>query len=114
MIVDDPDLAGVTILPTENQPPLVVDPDRMKSSPLALERFEMISRRRPKIAQCLCIMKIEQFSSRDPTQLVRELTNVLALFVIVQVFSQLVAEGLYHCIKISLSDDFSSRDFSPR
>ncbi len=83
MIVDDLDFSSVTIGPTKNQPRLIIDADRMKPFPFAFECFEVIAGRHPEIAESSGIMKIEQFPSRHPAQLMRKLANILALFVIV-------------------------------
>jgi len=51
MVVTDLDLAGIGSIPSEAEPPLVVDPDGMSSGQVSLERFETIAWRHPKIGK---------------------------------------------------------------
>ena len=45
VVIDDVYLEGISSTPTKNDSPLVVDPDRIKTLPAALEPFESIPRR---------------------------------------------------------------------
>ena len=49
MVVDDPDLPCFGRLPTENDPPLPVDPDIIKARKIPFQRLEPVSRRRSEI-----------------------------------------------------------------
>jgi len=45
MIVHELDVVGVSVAPDETDPPLVVDPDRMLSAPVASKRFQAVAGR---------------------------------------------------------------------
>jgi hypothetical protein len=45
MIIHHSDLSRVTSLPPKYETPLIIDADRIKTSPFALERFKSIARR---------------------------------------------------------------------
>jgi len=44
MVVNDFDIVGITFMPTEAQPPLIINPDGVLPFAITLERFEPISR----------------------------------------------------------------------
>lgn len=43
MIVNDFDIVGIAFMPTETQPPLIIDPNGVLPFTVALEQFESIS-----------------------------------------------------------------------
>jgi hypothetical protein len=45
MIIHHSDLSRVTAVPPKYETPLIIDTDRIKTSPFALERFKAITRR---------------------------------------------------------------------
>src|SRR4051812_23557536 len=45
VVVDDFDVVRIVLSPDEANPPLLVDPDRMLSLPIGLQRFEPVGRR---------------------------------------------------------------------
>jgi hypothetical protein len=51
MIIDDLDVSGLSIVPAENQAPLIVDPNRMKPFHSAFESFQPVSGWHPQIFQ---------------------------------------------------------------
>ena len=51
MIVGYFDLLGSCIGPPKDDPPLIIDTDRMFALPIALQRLKSIARRNPKVAQ---------------------------------------------------------------
>ena len=59
MIVDDLHLIGAIIAPDEDQPPLIVDANRMKASPIARQGLKPISGRRLQIVETA--RRIEHF-----------------------------------------------------
>ena len=44
MVVNDFDIVGITFMPTEAQPPSIIDPDGVLPFAITLERLEPISR----------------------------------------------------------------------
>lgn len=64
MIVDDLDVFGAGVGPAENDPPLVVNANRMLASEVSLQGFEPIARRRGEIAKALRGIDLQEFSSR--------------------------------------------------
>jgi hypothetical protein len=51
MVVDDFDISRSSFIPDETDAPLIVDPDRMLSRAISLERLEPINGRNPEIVQ---------------------------------------------------------------
>jgi hypothetical protein len=51
VIVDYLDVMRLVITPDEANPPSIVDPNAVLSSPISLECFEMVARRNTKILQ---------------------------------------------------------------
>ena len=49
MIINNPDIVRIVLDPPETYAPLAVDPDAQLPGALALERFEPVSRRVPKV-----------------------------------------------------------------
>jgi hypothetical protein len=45
MVVDDPDIAWSSVIPSKTDTPLVVDPDTVLPDPVPFQGFEPISRR---------------------------------------------------------------------
>jgi len=44
MIIDDFDILGAGVRPTKADPELVIDPDRMLTFPICLERMQTVGR----------------------------------------------------------------------
>jgi hypothetical protein len=93
-------LKGVSIRPLENDPPLVVDPDRMEAFPSPFQSFEAISRRNPEISQVGGFMQIQKLSPRRSSKLLRELSDGPSDLVIVEISRQPVSEALDHNYRI--------------
>jgi len=51
MVVNDFDIVDIAFVPTETQPPLIIDPDGVLSLAITLERFESISRQPTQIVE---------------------------------------------------------------
>lgn len=62
MVIDDLDIVGIPISPSEDHTPLIIDPNRVKPLPVSLERFEAVARRHTQVLQVGRIMQIEQLS----------------------------------------------------
>jgi hypothetical protein len=54
MVVNDFDIVGITFMPTETQPPLIVAPNRVLPFAVTLEQFESISRQPTQIIERAC------------------------------------------------------------
>jgi hypothetical protein len=59
MIIHHSNLGSVTAVPSKYETPLIIDADRVKTSPLALERFQAITGWNTQIPQLRCIMQIQ-------------------------------------------------------
>jgi hypothetical protein len=61
MIIDNFNVLGA-ILPREDQPPLVVDPDRVLAFSIALQSFQLVPWRETKVLECYCGIEHLQLS----------------------------------------------------
>jgi hypothetical protein len=64
MIVDYFDLESVAALPDKADPELIVDPNAMLATPIALERFETVARQR-EIVEPQCGINLPELPQRD-------------------------------------------------
>ena len=53
MVIDELDVVGIGILPTETDPPLIVDADTVLAAAITLEFLEPVPRRHPKVVERL-------------------------------------------------------------
>ena len=60
MIVDDLDIVGITVSPEEADAPLVVDPNAVGSGAIALQGFQLVARRDPKVLQLSGAVQVQQ------------------------------------------------------
>jgi len=107
MVVDDLHGIGVTGVPLEDQTPLIVDPNRMKSFPPSLQRFEAIAGRHPKVPELRGVVQVQELATRRPPQFEWEATHDSGQAVIEQVLSQAIAEAPYHRAMLSEHDNYS-------
>lgn len=73
MVIDDFDLAGRTVLPTEADAPLVIDTDTPLSASPAAQRFEPIARRGAQKIEGGCGVQLAQLALRNPLDSTRQL-----------------------------------------
>lgn len=92
MVVADADFGRAGIRPSEDDPPLVVDSDGMKSLEIALERFEPIPGRNRKVVQSRRMIHLKEFSECNAADS-GEATIALLVEQLVRIF---VGEGLDH------------------
>jgi len=71
VVVHDFDIQRITILPTETDAPLVIDPDAMLSLSIALQGFQTIAWRYTKILYTDGAMKVKQLPSRYPLDIAK-------------------------------------------
>ena len=65
MVVDDLDVMGVTCLPAEAYPPLIVDSNAVLATSITPESFQPIAGRRAKIVQPRGPMQQQQLAAGD-------------------------------------------------
>src|SRR5262245_46639161 len=51
VVVDDFDMCRFSFIPNKANPPLVIDPDRILSFPVCLQRFQPVARRNTQISK---------------------------------------------------------------
>ena len=107
MIVHYLHLKGTAALPSKDQAPLVIDPDRVKSGPVAFEEFQSIPWRRPKIAEFRCVVQVQQLAARDSAQLRRKRSHRPGSLVVEQVLCQCASEAFDHVLILSEFDNLS-------
>jgi hypothetical protein len=69
MIVNYLDLFGSRIRPPENDPPLVIDADRILAKQITFERLEHISRRHGEVAQGPSTIDLHQFAPTNADEI---------------------------------------------
>jgi hypothetical protein len=65
MIVDDLNLVCVPLAPNKTEPPLVVDPDAVLSSSIAVQGFQTIPRRSNQVSQFRSAVQLPKLPARD-------------------------------------------------
>jgi hypothetical protein len=64
MTVDDPDIMRPSLMPPETDPPLLIDPDAVLATPIALQSLEPVARRHAQISQQACLIEHAQLAQR--------------------------------------------------
>jgi hypothetical protein len=72
MVVDDFDIFGARLCPTEANSPLIVDPDRVLANAIALERFEPVTGRSAKVVKFMSVRYRAQAPLRPGNKVGRE------------------------------------------
>jgi hypothetical protein len=72
MIVDYFYVFRPCISPPKDDPPLIIDADRMLTSQIALERLQSIARRDPKVAQSASAVDLDKLAPSDFDEVRRE------------------------------------------
>jgi hypothetical protein len=83
---------GGVLRPLEYDPPLVVDPDAVKSPTVSLQGFKSVSGRNEQVLQPMRGVDHIQFSPCDPKNIRRKPANMLRLSAVKQVFRRRVSE----------------------
>jgi hypothetical protein len=96
MIVDDFHIVTMAFTPDKTDSPLIIDPDRVLSFPIASQRFQLISRGRSQNAQLRRSVKLEQFPQGDPL----DRTEPPAVVIVKEILSFLRAKALNHTHRI--------------
>lgn len=106
MVVDDLHGAGTTGVPLEDQAPLIVDPNRMKSFPPALQRLETVAGWRPEVAELRGVVQVQELATCRPPQFGWKATRRSGRAVVEQILGQAVAEAPYHHSTLSDYDNY--------
>jgi hypothetical protein len=93
VIVDDPDVVGIAILPAETDPPLLIDPNAMLSRSAPLEFLESITGRDAEVLKLLGGVDEDELAEHRAMELSREAPDRLA---VKQAFRVPVREALDH------------------
>ena len=97
---------GMGLLPSEANPPLVIDADAMLPRTIALEGFEAISRGSTQIAQIVGFVQVYQLAPGRPLDFRRELLGKRSLE---DFFGLLVRETLDHALILVQGDNIVKR-----
>ena len=98
MVVNDLDVMRVAILPAKADPPLIVDPDTVLSSAIALELLEPVARRNTKVVQGFSCVHNHQLPQHDPAEVAGISADRLP---VEEAGSVAVAEALDHFCKLT-------------
>ncbi len=93
MIVDDLDVFGARLGPSEADAPSVIDPDSVLPFPVFLQKMQLIARRRSRSLELGGVVDGSQSSFGDGNQISRKILGRLPLSYLKR---QLPFEGKYH------------------
>jgi hypothetical protein len=79
MIISDLNILRSSICPLEDNPPLIVDADRMPSSQIALKGLKPIARRYGQVTQGLSAVELYEFAAGNLEKIGREALRGAAL-----------------------------------
>jgi hypothetical protein len=97
VVIDDFDLVGMTVLPFETDPELLVDPDAVLIFPVAAKAFQTIRRRDCKFSDFSNTIYLIQLALGNRPQRARAATSRRpGVSAVKDIFCALVAKGLYH------------------
>ena len=71
MVIDDADVVGVAVLPAEDDPPLVIDADRVVPLQIAPQLLEVVGGRNAQVMQACSRMERLQFALGTPGDAVK-------------------------------------------
>jgi hypothetical protein len=92
VVVNDLNIEGAAIFPTEADTPALVDPDTMLTPPVSLQGFQTIAGRDPQVLKKPRPVKVEKFSTCGTLQRAKARYRQI----VKQSLSRLVSEGLDH------------------
>jgi hypothetical protein len=105
VIVDDLHIERVTSAPPKNDPPLIVNPDRMETFSISFQPLEAIARWRPKVRQIGRLVEIQQLPARSTDQISWKRPSCLGPSIVEEVFGQSVSKRLDHIPILSEHDN---------
>ena len=62
MVVNDFDIVGIAVVPIETYSPLIVDPNAVEVSTVALQSLQAVAGRDSKVVEVLCVANDHQLS----------------------------------------------------
>ena len=68
MVIHNLNIVRIAVAPHKADAPLIVDANAVLSLSIALERFQVITRRRRQVAQLCCDIQLSKFSLRHPLE----------------------------------------------
>ncbi len=98
MIINYSHISRMAILPLENQPPLFVDSNAIKSLEFPVQSFQMIWNRHLELIQAFRLLKLDKLDQRPNLNIQRELSRLLPLE---NFLSLLVREAFNHFSSLS-------------
>jgi hypothetical protein len=101
MVIDHRHVLGMPLLPSEHQPPLVIDPDRVIPLPAPPEKFQTIPGWDSQVVKLGSVMQVEQFASCSLQQTGRKPPDFSGPSIKEQVFGKPIPEALNHFLRIS-------------
>ena len=108
MIVDDSNIRGIAAFEAENDTPLIIDSNRVKTFPPPFECLESVSRRDPQVAQLRGIVQVQDFAARRAKQLGGKRPLFFGSVVVKKAFGQAVSKGFDHILRLSELDNPSN------
>jgi len=96
VVIDDLYVVNAVSLPTEADTPLIVDPNAVLPSPITLQRFQTISRRRIQFAEPSGRIDLDESADRYPCYRI----PAPALSGLVEGFGLLVRKTSNHLLRI--------------
>jgi len=78
VIVDDPDVESIAVLPSKTDAPAIVDPNAVLPGTVALEEFQSVARRRAQILQGNGCIEVTKLSQRNALDVARQSPGPLA------------------------------------
>jgi hypothetical protein len=65
VVIDNPDLAALAILPNKTNPPLIVDADAVPALAVSLQHFQPVGRGNAQVIEPMRVVQHPQFSPRN-------------------------------------------------
>ena len=100
MIVGDLHVIGITVVPSETDAPLVVDPDGVLTGPVSIQRVQSVARRDVRVLQRTRRVKCQQLPMRSYVNVRWEAAHASSFEDRLRV---LVREGLNHASYLSVT-----------
>jgi len=103
VIVDQRDAVGIPVLKAKNDPPLVIDPDAVKTHQVTLQRFQTVTRRHAQVHKTMSGVQDIQFSECGSLDVAGKALDVVAVMPMVKIFRGLIAKADDHRLLLIIS-----------
>lgn len=100
MVIHNLNLKGITLLPTKDDSPLLINPNAMEALPVAFKQLETIAWWNAQILELVCVPQAQKFSARRAVELGGERSRISGLAIFIQILRKFVAKAAYHFISI--------------